>query len=223
MNKKRSVNLSLILGAVLLCLFLLFTVCALTVDVRPIGPNGSTVGFAMINGAFHKAVGAHSTAYTASELLGLLAWSLPLVFCILGIVQWIRRKRLFAVDADIFVLAGAYVVMMLAYVLFEIFVVNHRPILVDGELEASYPSSHTLLAIVLFGTAIRQLLTRLSTRPLKYIAVACISSLLIGTVVCRLLSGVHWFTDIVAGVLLGSAIVFLCNGISTFVTKKETT
>ena len=220
MNQKRSVNLPLILGAVLLCLFILFTVCVMTVDVKPVGPSGSTVGFATLNEAFFKTVGVHSIAYSASELLGILAWTLPLIFCILGIVQWYKRKKLFAVDRDIFVLAGAYVVMAVAYVFFEIFTVNLRPILVDGLLEASYPSSHTLLSIVLFGTAFRQIVTRIDRKRLKLILTVLDLVLLVATVILRLLSGVHWLSDILGGVLLGTAIVLLYNGFSAYVTGE---
>ena len=218
--KNKSATLQTILGGALLLLFVLFTVLVMTVDVAPIGPNGSNVGLSTINGTFHESFGYSSLFTTVSEILGFLAWIAPLLFCLLGFLQLLKRRSLRKVDADIYVLAGAYVVMIAAYVFFEVFVVNSRPILEEGILEASYPSSHTLLSLVLYGTALRHISLRIPTRPLRYALLIVVIVLLLGTVTCRLLAGVHWITDIVGGVLLGASIVCLCNGISAFFAKK---
>ena len=218
--KNKSAALQTILGASLFLIFILFTVLVMTVNVAPIGPNGSSVGLSTLNGAFREAFGYSSVLSVVSEILGFIAWLAPLAFCLLGFLQLLKRKDLRKVDADIYVLAGAYVVMMMAYVFFEIFVVNCRPILEEGVLEASYPSSHTLLSLVLFGTALRQIALRIPKKPLRCALLILVSLLLLGTVACRLLSGVHWITDIIGGVLLGSSIVLLCNGVSAFVREK---
>ena len=112
-------------------------------DVQPIGPNGSRVGFAAINGAFHALTGVHWALYTLTDWLGLVPIGIAFGFAVLGLVQLIRRKSLLRVDRDILMLGGFYIVVLAAYVLFETVVINYRPVLIGGKLEASYPSEVT--------------------------------------------------------------------------------
>ena len=102
-----------------------------------------------------------------------------------------------------------YVVTALFYLLFEILVINYRPILEDGELEASYPSSHTMLAVSVFGSAAVYAVYRIKDDLLKKAVVIVSIILAAGMALGRLISGVHWFTDILGGVLLGCAIISL--------------
>ena len=102
-----------------------------------------------------------------------------------------------------------YIAVMAAYLLFEKFAVNYRPVLIDGFLEASYPSSTTLLTLCVMPTAMLQLSRRLRSGRLRSLVLAVLAAFTAFMVVGRLLSGVHWLTDIVGGVLLSAAIVCL--------------
>lgn len=136
-KKKNQKNLWMVGG--LFLLFLLWTMAIQYVDVQSIGPRNSSVGFAVLNGWFHNFTGVHMSLYTITDWLGLVPIVVSLGFAILGLLQLIKRRSLFKVDSDILVLGGFYIIVFAAYLLFEMFAVNYRPVLIDGFLEASYP------------------------------------------------------------------------------------
>lgn len=207
MKKKYQKNLYW--GLALLGAFALWTAAVCLIDVRPIGSNGSSVGFAALNGAVHAAVGVRWPLYTLTDWLGLVPVAFALGFAVLGLVQLISRRSLRRVDGSILVLGAFYIAVMAAYLLFEKFAVNYRPVLIDGFLEASYPSSTTLLTLCVMPTAMLQLSRRLRSGRLRSLVLAVLAAFTAFMVVGRLLSGVHWLTDIVGGVLLSAAIVCL--------------
>lgn len=190
-----------------LLLFLCLTAAVKLIDVRPIGPQGSAVGFAGINGWVCDLCGYRAMWYEITDLLGKAALVVALGFAALGGVQLLKRRSLKKVDADLYLLALAYVAVGLAYVFFEICIVNYRPIILETELEASFPSSHTMMVLGIMGTAAVQFRRRIRSRELRSAAVLLSKVMIVVMIAGRLLSGVHWFTDIVGGVLLGMAIV----------------
>ena len=191
----------------LLTAFVLWTVAVYFVDVAPIGPNGSAVGFAAVNGWFHRLTGVHMTLYTLTDWLGLVPVAVCLGFAALGLCRWVRRRSLRRVDADILLLGGFYIVTIAAYLLFESVVVNYRPVLIEGYLEASYPSSTTLLTLCVMSTALMQWYRRLRHPILRRVVIAVTIAFTGFMVVGRLISGVHWLTDIVGGILLSGSLV----------------
>ena len=193
-------------AAVMLLLFCVFTLVVATVDVQPIGPNGSSVGLAAINGAFARLIGTHPAWYTITEWLSIAIILVPLCFALLGLRQLIRRRSLLRVDSDILLLGVFYVLVVLCYVGFDHFVINYRPVLIDGVLEPAYPSSHTMIFLCVMGTAILQIRRRLARTPLCRILTVFLSAIMIITIVGRILSGVHWLTDIIGGVLLAATL-----------------
>ena len=189
--------------------FILFTIIVLTVDVQAIGPDGTSVGLAGLNSGL-QAFGYHEIWYKLSELLGLLSLAVAGCFALLGAWQLLKGKSLKAVDKGVWLMGGFYVLVVFYYVFFDKVVVNYRPVLEDGKLEASYPSSHTMLAICVLFTAVHQLHFRLKKWPkLRFCATIACWIVMVETVVCRLMSGVHWLTDIVGGILLATALVSL--------------
>ena len=141
--------------------FLLWTVAIQFVDVQAIGPQESSVGFATINQFVHNLTGVHMSLYTITDWLGLVPLVFVIGFALLGLIQWIKRKHLLKVDYNILILGGFYIVVMAVYVLFEMLVVNYRPVLINGYLEASYPSSTTMLVMCVMPTAIMQFNARI--------------------------------------------------------------
>ena len=193
----------------MLVLFVLWTVAVKFIDVKAIGPMGSSVGFATVNGFFHHLTDVHMSMYTITDWLGLVPFAFMGGFAVFGLVQLIKRKNLLKVDYSILVLGGFYVLVFAAYILFEIFVVNYRPVLIDGVLEASYPSSTTMLVMCVMPTALMQFNSRIKNHFAGKILALVISSFTVFMVGGRLVSGVHWISDIIGGALLSVGLVEL--------------
>ena len=208
-NKKRFV-----LGTILVGVFVLWTVLVCFVDVRAIGPEGSSVGFATLNGFIHKLTGVNFGLYTITDWLGLVPIAVAFGFAILGLAQLIDRKNLRKVDHSILALGVFYIVVMAAYVFFETVVINYRPTLIDGHLEASYPSSTTMLVTCVMPTAAMQLNARIKNTVLRRCTVIAIIAFNACMVIGRLLSGVHWITDIIGGALLSAGLVAMYDALS---------
>lgn len=193
----------------MLTAFVLWTAAVCFVDVRAIGPDGSSVGFATFNGFVHKITGVNMLLYKITDWLGLVPFFAAAGFALSGLAQWIKRKSLCRVDYTLFVLGGFYVAVIAVYILFETVTINYRPVLINGLLEKSYPSSTTLLVICVMSTAMMQLNSRIKNNAFRKAVSVSISAFIIFMIVGRLVSGVHWFTDIIGGGLLSAGLVTL--------------
>ncbi|MBQ9991864.1 MAG: phosphatase PAP2 family protein [Firmicutes bacterium] len=204
-QNKKSFYLSLLL----LAAFILWTVAVSLIDIQTIGPNGSSIGFASLNSFIHRLTGVNLFLYEITDCLSLIPLSCAFGFALLGLWQWIRRKSLVKVDRSILLLGIFYIAVMAAYIFFEFYAVNYRPILLEDVLEPSYPSSTTMLVLTVMSTTIMQLNSRISNPALRKIAVLAIAAFSAFMLIGRLLSGAHWFTDIIGGILLSAALVML--------------
>lgn len=177
------------------------------VDVKAIGPKNSSVGFSSINGFFKDLLGSNMTIYKITEVLGVIALLIVGIYGLIGIIQLIKRKSLFKVDKKIIALGCLYAVVLGMYVLFEKVVINYRPVLIDKVLEASFPSSHTMLAVCVCMSAIIMNKDYIKNKKyLKYTNI-CIFILMLLIVLGRFISGVHWFSDIVGGLLISATLL----------------
>jgi undecaprenyl-diphosphatase len=200
---------SFCIGVFSLIAFVLWTVLVSFVDVRAIGPQGSTVGFSKINQFFHSLTGVNMALYHITDWLSIVPLIFVPGFAILGLKQWIERKELLKVDYSILVLGGFYITVFLLYAFFEIAVVNYRPVLIDGVLEASYPSSTTVLAACVMPTALMQLNARIKSARTRRVLNIVVCAFIAFMLTARFISGVHWFTDIVGGIFLSLGLVML--------------
>ncbi len=214
MRKKTKINL--IIGCALLLLFIAYTVTLKFVDVQAIGPQNSIVAYATINQAVHGFFGVHTVLYQITDWASIAAFALVFGFAALGLAQWIKRKSFVKIDSSILVLGAFYLAVLAVYLLFEFVVINHRPVLIEGVLEVSYPSSTTVLATCVLVTAMLQF-ERLITNNAVKISVLCVCGAFAAfLIIGRLISGVHWFTDILGGLLISAAFIMLycaANGI----------
>jgi undecaprenyl-diphosphatase len=176
------------------------------VDVRPVGQNGTCVGFAAFNVWFHGLTGVHMVLYAITDWLGLVPVAVCLGFGAMGATQLVRRRSLFAVDPDLLFLGVYYVLIAAAYLLFEAFPINYRPIPIDGVMEASYPSSTTLLVLGVMPTLAYQIARRSKSIQTKVAVVAFVAAFSALMVAGRLVSGVHWATDIAGSILLAAGL-----------------
>lgn len=209
---KNNSRTKFILSGIAFALFCALILAVKFIDVRAIGPEGSSVGLSGINEAVHNLFGVNLAWYKITDYLGYAAIAVAGCFALLGVYQLVTRKSLAKVDPDIYALAGCYAAAVLVYVIFEHAIVNYRPIDLGSGLEASFPSSHTVLSLCIMSTAIDQLARRIRNKALS--AVLCIGSGMLGAIIVvgRLFSGVHWFTDILGGVLISLAILLAYLG-----------
>ena len=207
-------NIKLKLGAAIAVLAILFTATVRTVDVSAIGPEGTAVGFSHVNQAAAEAVGVHLQWYAATQVIGMQVLLLAAVFALAGLVQLVRRRSLWKVDPELLALACLYGAVFVVYVFFEVVVINYRPIIMPGELhpEASFPSSHTMLACVILGSAMLLVKQYIPFRRTRLVLRILCGVLMAVVVLGRLYSGVHWLTDICGGLLYGAALLFLFAG-----------
>ena len=196
-------------GILLLTAFAVWTFLIQTVDVQQIGPRQSAVGFATINGWFHRLTNVHWMLYTLTDWLGLMPIVVCLLFACVGFAQLVQRRSLLKVDLDILLLGVYYVLVIFAYLLFEMVPLNYRPVLIEGILEASYPSSTTLLVLSVMPTLHFQAERRLKNSALRHCIKVLTVLFSVFMVVGRLLSGGHWLTDIVGAIFLSGGLFLL--------------
>jgi undecaprenyl-diphosphatase len=206
---KQHAKREILSGTALILAFVLWTVLIQTVDVRPVGVNGTNVGFAAVNTWFHRLTGVHMGLYTVTDWLGLVPIAVCIGFGILGLLQWIRRKSIAKVDRDILLLGGYYILVILGYLIFEMIPINYRPILINGAMEASYPSSTTLLVLSVMPTLLFQVNRRARGQSVRRMTAAFVVLFSAFMVIGRLVAGVHWLTDIVGSVLLSAGLYSL--------------
>ena len=190
-----------------LAAFVLWTLLLRLVDVRAIGPKGSSVGFSALNGFIHEKIGVNMYLYNITDWLGLVPIGVAFGFAILGLIQLIKRKSLLRVDRSILALGVFYIIVVAVYLFFEIVVINYRPVLIEGCLEASYPSSTTMLVTCVMPSAAMQAKERIKNKALRQGVIIIIIAFIAFMVVARLLSGVHWITDIIGGALFSLGVV----------------
>lgn len=210
---KKNGKKQFISGIVFMAAFVIWTWLIQNVDMQPVGQKGTVVGFAVFNCWFHKLTGVHMGLYTITDWLGLVPVFVCIAFGEIGLGQLIKRKSLFRVDLDLVYLGIYYVLVIFGYLFFEICPINYRPVLIDGILEASYPSSTTLLVLSVMPTLMLQTNCRIKNRYAKriiYIFTVVFSAFM---VIGRLIAGVHWFTDIVGAVFLSTGLFYFYKAI----------
>ncbi len=219
---KNSGKKGLIAGVCLLLCFILWTILIRHLDVRPAGQSGTDIGFAAVNVWFHRQTGVHMGIYTVTDWLGLVPIVVCLCFGVVGLIQLIRRRSLRKVDADILLLGAYYILVILGYLIFEMVPINYRPILIGGAMEASYPSSTTLLVLSVMPTLIFQMNRRSSDAAVRGITAVLAVLFSAFMVIGRLVSGVHWLTDIVGAVLLSAGLYCVYRSAVVILDQKIT-
>ncbi|MEE1249061.1 MAG: phosphatase PAP2 family protein [Lachnospiraceae bacterium] len=206
---KKEGKKKLIFGSIFVIIFAIWTALIQIVDVQAVGQNGTDIGFATFNCWFHKITGVNMTLYTVTDWLGLVPLVVSLMFAGVGVVQLVKRKSLLKVDSDILILGIYYVVVVFCYLVFEMIPINYRPILIEGIMEASYPSSTTLLVLCVMPTLMEQMNRRVKNGTVNKVIGILVISFSVFMVLGRLISGVHWFTDIVGSVFLSVGLFFI--------------
>ena len=217
MNSKRR---NFIISSILIFLAIGFTVLVKVVDVKQVGVNETSIGFGAVNQFVFNLFGVNMIWYHITDWLGLVPIFMAMAYALIGLIQLVKRKSLFKVDKEIIILGIFYVVVIALYLFFEKVIVNYRPILMDGFIEASYPSSHTLMTACLCGSSIivnRKLFNNKITKFMNILSIAIVLITIIG----RLISGVHWFTDIIGGIFISIALLMTLYSTINLIKKES--
>ena len=212
---------NIIINVSLIILCIIFTLIVKYIDVSSIGPNNSSVGLSFINNFFHKLIGVNMGFYNFSEICGYIPLLMVAGYGVVGVVQLVKRKSIFKVDKEIIALGIFYVIVLCIYVFFEKVIINYRPTLIDGVLEASYPSSHTILSLFVCGSTI--IINKFRFKRIKaanyenIIAYVFLFLVLIG----RIISGVHWFSDILGGMIISITLLYSFYNILCLIKEKQ--
>ncbi|MBO7519743.1 MAG: phosphatase PAP2 family protein [Clostridia bacterium] len=200
-----------ILPAVSFILFIILIVLLKTANVQNTGIGNTKIGLYSLNLAAKEFIGTNAAWYKITKITGLLSIASGGIFALLGLWQLIKRKSLLKVDREILALGGLYILTGGIYVLFEKIIINYRPLIMEGETlpEASFPSSHTVLAVVVLGSIFILLNKYIKNKPLFYTLKSLCAALAVITVIGRMLSGVHWLTDILGGFILSVCLLSL--------------
>ena len=153
------------------------------------------------------------TLYVVTDWLGLVPVFVCMFFGGVGFIQLVKRRSLLKVDLDIIFLGVYYILVIFGYLIFEMIPINYRPVLIEGFMEASYPSSTTLLVLSVMPTLVFQANKRLKSVMAKRIIVILAILFSVFMVIGRLICGVHWFTDIVGSVILSAGLFCIYRGI----------
>lgn len=210
---KKNVKTPLGAGVIFIALFIVWTILIGVIDVKPVGVNKTTIGFATINTWFHNLTKVNMTLYNITDWLGLVPVFICMVFGMLGLFQLIKRRSLLKVDFDIIVLGVYYVIVILGYLVFEMIPINYRPILINGFMEASYPSSTTLLVLSVMPTVVFQCNKQLQSQKTKKLIELITVVFSLFMVVGRLASGVHWLTDIIGSCFLSAGLFYIYKAV----------
>ncbi|MCR5656964.1 MAG: phosphatase PAP2 family protein [Butyrivibrio sp.] len=215
-------NSGFLQAGIFLVLFFVWIVIIKTVDVAAVGPEGTEVGLSTVNVFIHGLFHTSWFWYELTQIFGVIALLVCAVFAVMGLVQLIKRKSLLKVDREILILGGLYAVTIALYALFEKVVINYRPIIMpDNSVpEASFPSSHTMLIIVVMGSLMPVLDKYVREKRIANILKTAATVVIGLTVAGRMICGVHWFTDIIGGIILSAALLFAFKGVYLMVTNK---
>ena len=209
------------IGCILIAGFVIWTLLIQAVDVQPLGINGTNIGFATINCWFHRLTGVHMVIYTITDWLGIIPVFICIIFGGIGCVQLLKRRSLLKVDYDIIFLGAYYILVILGYFIFEMIPINYRPVLIEGFMEASYPSSTTLLVLCVMPTLIEQVNRRSGNEISKKVIKALVICFSVFMVFGRLVSGVHWLTDIIGSIMLGIGLFCIYKSTVLLCYKRE--
>lgn len=214
---------NIIITSSLFLLFIIFTILTKIINVENVGPENSEIGFAKINTSIYQSITPNEIWDKLADIIMIVAIGIVIAFMIIGFIQLIKRKNLFKVDKEILFLGVIYILIICCYIAFELFVINYRPTLINGELEASFPSTHTLIVSAIMATGVIFTHRKINNKLIKILidAIACICIIVVS--ISRILSGMHWITDVIAALLLTTSITMLYYTLITLKNNSQKT
>lgn len=218
MKKQKSLLISTIVLGVL---SIAFTLLICLVDKSNIGPQNSSVGLSKLNQIFKNLFGYNELFYKLTQVLGYIVIGLALAYMVIAFIQLIKRKSIKNIDIQLSLLAIFYAIIIAIYFVFELAKINYRPVILDGELEPSYPSSHTMLAVFICTTSLFVNGKIINNKTFRIILDTVISIIGLVVVIGRIISGVHWITDIIGAILISTTLTLAYLTITNYLSNKN--
>ena len=120
------------ISTILILLSIIFTILVKTIDIKEIGIAGTSIGFASINKFIFDNIGVNMIWYHITDWLGIIPIIIAGTYALIGFIQLLKRKSILKVDKEIILLGIFYIVVIMLYIFFEKFIINYRPILMNG-------------------------------------------------------------------------------------------
>ena len=210
----------IIFTSLMIILAVAFTIAVDKIDTTLVW--GKEIGFSNLNIAVHRLLQTSETLDLISDITMIFSALLLGGFVFMGTYQIISGKGIKAVDKEILISGAVFVLTALTYLIFEKVVINFRPVLEDGFLEASYPSTHVLLSTVINILAIDYIVNKIKNRKIMLPVVIFVVVITVVGFGARVLSGMHWATDIVGALLFAGALIMIYYTLKgIFVKEKE--
>lgn len=217
----KKINKDFLNSIILFVAFIAYTITASRVDVGPIGPNESKVGLSTINHFFIVVFPWNELFHNISTVLGYIIIAMAFGFFIYTIIDIVKKKSLKKADAGLIALMVYFALIVGIYILFDkVLIINYRPVILNVVLEPSYPSTHTFMAIAIMLALKTQFEYKIKDEDNKWFATTFCMAIIVATIFTRMVAGVHWFTDIIGGILLGSALASLYNAVARKIYNK---
>ena len=205
----------LLIGFGFFCLFCILMIL-LSFDVSVIAKSGEPVGLSHINNLMQY--NENHTIDKISDVLLYLSFAIIVIGAVIGILQLVKRKSLYKVDIEIIFLGIFFVLSIIIWIVFDKFIkVNVRPI---GSDDGSFPSTHVLLTTFLLLSGHGLCCIYLDKKLYKYGSLVLAILLIIIVTIFRLVSGMHYITDVLGGLLLGISFYFVVFGMGKLKPKK---
>ena len=186
-------------------IFILFTIMVTALDGQTV--DGHRLGLATMNGWWRDLVGVNAAWRVVSDVVAVGTVFGAVGLLIVQIVAVVRGRGLRPVVRDWWGVDLVLISLGICYGLFQIVVINYRPLLMHGVAEASYPSSHVLLFATVWPLLILTLWRMTKRRWVRVTVMVVGMMVMLAGIVARALSGYHWLSDLVGGVLLGVTLV----------------
>lgn len=167
-------------------------------------PGGET-GLQKFNNLFPH-FSYNETLDKISDIFMIIGLLMMFIAFGVGLYQLIKRKGLKKVDFDIYLFGGEIVIMIIVWLLFEIFPISYRPLTIL-DLESSFPSTHVMIVATTYLSFSWMISKRYPKLWIKIVAYAFSTISIAITFAFRLVSGMHWFTDCLGGLLISLAMV----------------
>ena len=199
---RKKLKYSIIILGIIGLVNLFFVFLLKVANVKLTGTYNTSIGLGSINLKLRDLIGTSKAFDIISTIILVIAFLIVAAEIALAIYELVKRKDIEKLDNEIWALSVTYAALAFIFAVFNYaLIINVRPVVIDGKLESSYPSTHVLVSLTVFLTGITMTSYLVKDKKLKLGIDIALIALSVLVVITRMLSGKHWFTDIIGGIL----------------------